>query len=69
MFNVVRIKRGGDVVTPGEAVAHAVLNDRKVWELAIKYDLRMAQIRGLISLYGNNRSKIAAAAKRLTVDE
>jgi len=69
MFNVVRIKRGGDAVALGDAVAPAVLNDREVWDLAIKYDLRMAQIRGLISLYGNNRSKIAAAAKRLTADE
>jgi len=46
-----------------------IIDDRGVREFAIKYDLRMAQVRGLIAIYGSNPSKLVAAARRLTAEE
>jgi hypothetical protein len=65
MSNVVRKKRGRADVAP----TVAVMDDREIRDLAMKYDLRIAQVRGLVALYGDNKSKIVAAAKRLTAIE
>ena len=64
MSKIVNIKHDDRAPPPP-----AVIDDCEVWKLAMKYDLRMAQIRGLNALYGNNASKLAAAAKRLTAVE
>jgi hypothetical protein len=53
----------------GDAAAATVIDNREAWKLAIKYDLTMAQVRGLIEIHGNDMSKLTAAAKRLTAKE
>ena len=49
--------------------AAAVVDNREAWKLAMKYDLTMAQVRGLIEIHGNDMSKLTTAAKRLTAKE
>ena len=58
----VSTKRDGDA---------AALRDCRspLLKLAIKYELTMAQVRGLIEIHGNDMSKLTAAAKRLTAKE
>jgi hypothetical protein len=56
-------KRDGDVA------AATVVDNREAWKLAMKYDLTMAQVRGLIEIHGNDLSKLTAAARRLTAKE
>jgi hypothetical protein len=41
------------------------IGDHEIKRLAHHYHLRVAQIRGLIALYGNNAAKLDAAVRRL----
>jgi hypothetical protein len=52
-----------------DATVSTVIDNRDAWKFAIKYDLTMAQAKSLIALYGNDMSKLVAAAKRLTAKE
>jgi hypothetical protein len=36
----------------GDAAAATVIDNREAWKLAIKYDLTLAQVRGLIEIHG-----------------
>jgi hypothetical protein len=52
-----------------DAPVSTVIDNRDAWKFAIKYDLTIAQAKGLIALYGTDLSKLVAAAKRLTAKE
>lgn len=59
----VSIKRHDD--TP----VATVIDNHDAWKIAMKYDLTMGQAKGLIAFYGNDMSKLVAAAKRLSAKE
>jgi hypothetical protein len=59
MSEIATIKRSDDAQPP------TVISDDEVKRLALRYRVRMAQIRGLIAIHGREVSKLNAAVKRL----
>lgn len=57
MSEVVSFRRAGGPVV--------VVSEREVRRLADRYALRIAQIRGLIAIHGDDTAKLDAAVRRL----